>query len=272
MAWQANEGLGEACNKAPLFDFERACHTGAHPQVLVWGDSFAMQLVPGLAARIPGGVMQATHVVCGPFADIAPINAAYPRTWAQGCIDWNASVIAALRRDPQIRTVVMASILSQYVEGGEDGWQVLRRQDGRLRQVGRDDARLSADLRRTIGMIRALGKQVLIYRPQPYGDFDIGRCLARRADGLAVMGVAGDCGFASDSALSVSVDRWLGAAARGAGATMLDPWPVLCPAGRCAAMRDGVPLFADRVHLSRSGSLWLARRLSIPPDMLNENK
>lgn len=269
---QPNEGLGQACNNAEIFDPAKACKSGPHPHVLVWGDSFAMQLVPGLAARIPGGVLQATHVVCGPLMDVAPVNDAYPKAWAQGCLRWNASVLGALRRDPQIRVVILASILSQYVEEGESGWQVIRPQgDGRLVVGARRDDLLVRDLHRTIAAIRAMGREVWVYRPQPYANFDIGRCLARRADRLAVMDAPSDCSFAADAMIPVGVDRWLKAALapEEGGLFVLDPWPALCQGGRCVPMRNGYPLFADRVHLSRPGSVWVAQRLSMPPDMIH---
>lgn len=267
----ANEGLGLACNKAPVFRFADACRSGPHPQVLVWGDSFAMQLVPGLASVVPRGVVQATHVVCGPIAGIAPTNDAYPLTWAADCIGWNESVLAALRQDQSIRYVVLASILSQYVENAEPGWQVVEKSGGTLNRHPRDNAALSAAWRSTIAQIRAMGKDVIVYRPQPYADFDIGRCLARAMDGMTIRGAASDCSFSASQPMAQRIDLWLNDALKGTDAKLLDPVPTLCPARHCIPMRDGVPLFADRVHLSQPGSAWVLHRLPISSRMIEEN-
>lgn len=256
---QASEGLSIRCNKAPLFDPAQACRSGPRAEVMVWGDSFAMQLVPGLVATVPGGIVQATHVACGPLLGVAPTNGAYPEAWARGCVDWNASVLAGLRHMPQVKTVLLASIMSQYVAGAEPGWQLY--EGGAV--THQDNGRAAAALLRTVAAIRAMGKRVILYRPQPYGDFDIGRCLARRQEGLPVFGVAKDCSFAMDEGDSASarVRGFMAKALADGTVANIDPAPALCVQGVCRPWRDGVPLYADKVHFSPQGSIWLAHRL-----------
>lgn len=260
---QASEGLSLACNRAARFDPAQACRSAPQADVLVWGDSFAMQLVPGLI--VPGaggsGIVQATHVTCGPLLGLAPTNDSNPPGWARDCIGWNDSVLAGLRHMPQVRTVVLASIFSQYVAGVEPGWRLYRREGGAT--VPQDDRLVAAALLRTVAAIRATGRRVILYRPQPYGDFDIGRCLARRQAHVPVFGAAQDCSFPRDGAASARVGGFLTAALAGGGIATIDPEPVLCQQDLCRPTRDGVPLYADRVHLSPEGSIWLARRLGL---------
>jgi hypothetical protein len=86
-----------------------ACRSGRAPRMLVWGDSFAMHLVPGLVATSTGGVAQATKSVCGPFIGLAQVTAEYPREYAEHCIAFNDSVLAYLAKTPSVRVVVLSS-------------------------------------------------------------------------------------------------------------------------------------------------------------------
>ena len=48
-----------------------ACRNRARPKILIWGDSFAMHLVHGMAATTNAGIEQATRPSCGPLLGIA---------------------------------------------------------------------------------------------------------------------------------------------------------------------------------------------------------
>jgi len=266
---EPNEGLGLACNRSGAFDLVRACRSGGGADTVVWGDSFAMQLVPGLAATLHPGVIQATRVVCAPVAGFAPVGPGYSPDWAARCISFNDSVLAAVMRDPSIHAVVMAGIFNQLVDRATPGWQFASWQNGRLVVGPQDDAKLASALLDTIARLQHAGKRVVLYRPQPYPDYDVGRCLSRRAEGLPVLGVATDCGFAhaEQAPGAHAVDDFFDALLAHAGTSrtwgVIDPANVLCPQGRCLVREEGVPLFADMVHLSQSGSVWLSQKMNM---------
>ena len=63
---RANDGFSAACVYETPFSPKAACQSGENPAVMVWGDSFAMHLVPGIAATSGRGVQQATRGNCAP--------------------------------------------------------------------------------------------------------------------------------------------------------------------------------------------------------------
>lgn len=69
---RTNYGLNYACEfNDNHFDPGKDCATSESPEILVWGDSFAMHLVPGLlASNHEIRMAQATRSVCGPFLKI----------------------------------------------------------------------------------------------------------------------------------------------------------------------------------------------------------
>ena len=110
-----NYGLARACNLHEPFAFQQQCRTGATPHLLVWGDSFAMQLVDGVAASTSDTIAQATRAVCAPFLGIAPVDGGeHPLVWALWCEALNRSVIAELAHAPQLRTVVLSSYPNMF--------------------------------------------------------------------------------------------------------------------------------------------------------------
>src|SRR3546814_4338395 len=64
--------------------YTQRCSNARHPATMVWGDSFAMHLVPGLAATMPGGILQATKSACGPLLGLAQIHQEYTREYEIG--------------------------------------------------------------------------------------------------------------------------------------------------------------------------------------------
>ncbi|MFM2121149.1 MAG: O-acetyltransferase OatA, partial [Pseudomonadota bacterium] len=263
---QPNHGLSPVCDD----DYSEApeCRSGAPgaaPEVLVWGDSYAMHLVPGLLASRPGlALVQKTVSTCGPLLGIAPIDAQHPRPWAEQCLRINDQVLDYLARTPSIRHVVLASPFSQYLAPGAE---VLTRAG----QVEPGAALALAAMRDTLARIQALGRQPLLVSPPPQNGQDIGRCLSKAARFQADPAV---CDIDEDEAAQrqAAEIRFLtaleaGSGGAGAGDTGAARAPVLwlsqglCAQGRCRASADGVFIYRDRGHLSIEGSAWLGRHM-----------
>lgn len=254
-----NVGLHPRCDFDGSFEPIAHCLTSARPQVLVWGDSVAMQWVEGLkrADTAGRGIAQATMSTCGPLLGVAPVyTGALGEPWARRCIAFNDSVLAWLRGQPQVQHVLLASIFAYHVERG----QRLLTREGKAPQTAQ--AALQA-LLRTVEEIRAIGKQVTVIAPVPAAKFDVGACLERRASGLPVLGRK-DCNierrdFERSAAPVIDLLR----RAEAAGVTVIRPADLLCDATACKTAIDGAPLYRDGTHISYGGSAVLVPRLGL---------
>lgn len=245
-----NYGLGVACTNG--LTNAKSCRTSDEPEVLVWGDSFAMHLVPGLLASNPGAkIEQATAFTCGPVLGLAPLGGRYARDWAEQCIRMNDRVIEHLEKSPSIKYVVMGSEFWEYVNSD---WKVLLR-DGSIADPG------SVSLRHwqeTLRRIEALGIEPVLVSPPPSRGFDLGQCVKR----AAYFGRSADlCDFplataeltqARELALLRELERtnrviWLSTA--------------ICPDGTCRPRIDGRFIYFDEGHLTREGSQYLGAKL-----------
>jgi peptidoglycan/LPS O-acetylase OafA/YrhL len=256
-------GLAPACRYSWDFEPLDRCRTSQSARMLVWGDSFAMHLVPGLVreAGVTPSLIQATRSMCGPFLGLS-VQDQHTRAWAASCIKFNDSVLHYLRNSPTVNTVVLSSPF-KYVLSKDA--HLLQRQNGSLKAVpGSEEAAMEA-LKRTVDAIHAMGKRVVIVAPPPSGGFNVGRCRERMDRGLPTLGVANDCNV-SIAALEREqgeVRRFLAAVPAVAGAPVFDLEPVLCASGTCATSLDGVLLYRDSGHFSRAGSVLLANKVHL---------
>jgi hypothetical protein len=266
----ANVGLSPACDYAHGFAPVPQCRTGPGAQTLLWGDSIAIALVPGFVATAPGGVVQATRTVCGPFLGLAPMNGQqYPRAWAESCIAHNDAVLAYLATHREIHTVVLSGALAALVPGAEDrGWHVLARGDaGTLAEAPQRADLLTASLERTVRAVRDLGRRVVLFAPPPSTAMDPARCTDRMRLKLPTIGAAPDCGFAEADyrALRRPVLDWLADVRTRAIVPVVTLEPALCRNGRCRTSIDGTLLYRDHLHLSTPGARLLGERMGWGP-------
>ena len=136
-----------------------------------------MALAPGLEASTPGGIVQATKTVCGPFLGIAPIDGGERSIhWGEDCLAFNHSVITDLAKHPEIETVVLTSAMLGYIPAAEDhDWHLLV---ATPTGAGEQDLSVTALLEaigRTAAAIHALGKRAVLVAPPPSIDIDMSR-------------------------------------------------------------------------------------------------
>lgn len=265
---RGNTGLGAQCVSNTSFAPRNDCATGSPPTQLVWGDSYAMHLVPGIVAtRGPEQVAQATKYVCGPLLDTAPIldttGAQQNRWWAEGCLSYNRDVIDYIARTPSIRTVVLSSVFKQYMTEGEAHLLVRTPQGDREVAGGVEPA--LAGIGRTIAEIRELGRKVVVIAPPPAMDWDAGMCTERRLRGLPTFGDHADCAIpdAAYQAKRANVLRFLSEVPKrhGAEVIMFDPW--LKQGDRYPVYPDGKIWYIANGHLSYTGSVDLAQKMKL---------
>jgi peptidoglycan/LPS O-acetylase OafA/YrhL len=250
-------GLAEGCNTGWTDPDRPQCRTSANPRVAIWGDSFAMHLIPGILAGAPAELplVQYTMPSCAPVVGIAgPGEAA--------CMAFNQKVFDRIAASPNIRVVVLGST-----------WQLIGRDKPR-RRLGADgkvrmlpNARTLDALADTVGALRRTGKQVYIVGPTAMprrGDIDPPLCNLRQLEGRLLIGRS-ECRIALAEHRSVmpDVNTGLRQVADRTGARLFLPESVLCNGGWCATRSGRTLLYRDGNHLGAEGSRIVVGRLGI---------
>jgi peptidoglycan/LPS O-acetylase OafA/YrhL len=265
-----NPGFSLKCDFNSTFKPMAECMSKPSPQVLVWGDSYAMHLVPGMAQELSTqGVLQATMSGCGPVLGIAPrrkVNGdldSRDQAWAERCIAFNQSVLDFLGTTATINTVVLSSPFSAYFDDKAYDHVLVEGQSYKLQAVSAIAP--LAGLRRTVEKIRASGKKVVLVAPPPSSGFDIGSCLERQLGGQLLLGRKKGCMVdkAEYERKQIDVLKFLNAMPSAANLAVIsfDPW--LCNGDTCETLQGQTPLYRDAGHLSISGSKLLAYRMKL---------
>ena len=265
-----NYGFGEACEFASTFEPKTECRDSDAPTMLVWGDSYAMHLVPGLAAAEPKiGIAQATRSFCAPTLGMAPFARpgqnqtaqGYDREWAKSCIAFNDSVLEYAKATPAIRYVVLATRLTQVLAA--QSVETLRKTpEGFDEETPTTQGALDG-FRRTIEALRAIGKRVVYVASPPVAGFDLGLCMERRLTDKLTLGPFASCDMplAAYKRWSAPLDAFLMRLSAEAGVDILTFDTALCASDVCRASADGVMIYRDDGHFSHEGSR-VAVRLS----------
>jgi peptidoglycan/LPS O-acetylase OafA/YrhL len=241
---RANRGLSDICGDG--FTLSPDCRTGDAPDLLLWGDSYAMHLAQAFVGG--NGLIQQTTSACAPLDGIALIDAGHGRAWAADCIAFTDQVLSWLSTEPGIRVVVMSSSFALLHEAIMD-------RNGHVHD-GDNVASILAAMTRTSDAIRAMGKIPVVIGPTPQTGEDIGRCLVV-AELFNLLEGACDFPFAALSSVAMDQRRLLEFIDRIVPVLSLDE--LICPQGRCVAMPDGIPLYRDKGHLTVQGSAWLGQ-------------
>ena len=247
---RVNHGLDPDCEG--VFTTSPKCRTSDDPEIMVWGDSYAMHLVAGLkaSARDPK-IIQTTVSVCGPFFDIAPLNEKYVRTWAEECLRSNAKVLELLSKTSSIKYVVLSSPFSQYVS---DKAMVLTK-DGTVL----NGAEVSRDyMRETINKILALGKVPIVFSPTPQNGSNIGKCLMK-AEKFSKDSAVCDFSFGEAKKRQEPVWKFLNDISSFVKVIYLHD--EICSGGACRASMGDVWIYRDSGHLSHEGSALLGTQM-----------
>lgn len=261
-ARRPNWGLSPQCDAEALFAPQPACVAGAAPRTLVWGDSFAMHLVPALVASPSfSGVVQATRSACAPVLGLARQVRSDPADRGARCLAFNQSVLRYAQHTPRIRVVVLSARWSYFWDDPLV--------DANGRAVRLDEASLAQDFTHVIRSLRAAGKQVVVVAPPPSlgPRVDLGMCAERHVQGLVTLmsQTDGACRFAKADAdrYQSRVLGWLAQVARMADVAIVSPSAWTCVGGMCEATEGGVPLYRDFGHLSVEGGEALGRRVDL---------
>jgi len=246
-----NHGLDEACEDE--FTLDPTCRTSDAPEIVVWGDSYAMHIVDAIRASRPDvRLIQFTKSFCGPTLGIAPMTSGFPIRWAKGCLDFNHRVVDWIESSESVRYVVLSSLVSQYTS---DDCTLLTTHGA----THLDPERSLQAFLDTMERLRRDGKGVVFVSPTASFGGDIGRCLLR----AHLRGRESDCDFPESAYLEHRAKE--NAFVRRLGSRYPVIWlsEATCHAGTCATVLDSVPLYRDARHFTHVGSSFIGKRLDL---------
>jgi peptidoglycan/LPS O-acetylase OafA/YrhL len=241
-----NYGLSKDCDRF-VTDIE-TCKTSSQPEILLWGDSFAMHLAHGFLSSNPQvKLIQATVAHCAPVFEIAYLNAMHG---SKKCIDSNDFIFELIRRYPSIKYVVLGSP-SFHI-----GREIVTTRDG-IRIS--DQKQIQKYFEITLENIRALGLIPIIFAPPPISMSDVGSCLRRAEMGRFDKSL---CDFPLRSAKpsQIYVKEILHRISKDFKVVWLDE--AICPKGLCKMSIDGVLLYTDDGHFSYEGSGYIGNKIN----------
>lgn len=251
----ANLGLGGGCDGAS--DFFLTCANASKPEIIVWGDSFAMHLVDGIVASDPRAkIVQATKSTCGPFFDVAPVaTPRLPPQWSQTCVDFNDNVKRYIARTKSLKYAVLSSPFTAYVS---DKFHTYA--GGQIYPSGVEPALVN--FQRTLDWLRSQNVMPVVVSPPPYDGTDIGICLARSAwlksDDKNCAPLYIDV-FRQDP----DTHKFLTKISEDYSVIFLSDYLCHRDHDRCDVRVDGTPIYRDMFHLSKEGSAALGRQIGL---------
>lgn len=225
-----NRGLAPVCDvsgdrsvEAVLTD--PACRTTENPEILLWGDSFAMHLAQLLEAGMvvqSKGLVQATRSQCPPIFGLGRNGSV---TTADDCIGFNGAIMEFIRTSPSVRFVVLSSPF-----GVAGAWE-----NSEGRQFESASEAMGEGLQQTVDRLRAFGKDVIVVGPTPRDGTNLGYCL----QGNFARDVPLDaCNFARADMDPKVIESYELLDTSTAGARLVDLRDVLCEAGTCRVTLD----------------------------------
>ena len=260
---RANYGLSVKCDFVGAFRPRAECVTSKSPKVMVWGDSYAMHIVPGLmASDARMELVQATASVCGPLFGVAAITTRsriITQQSAENCKKFNDSVLDYLTKQTSVELVVISSPFVQIVDG--EDYDLLTG-GGRIRASVRAGTAL---MQQTIGTLRQIRKKVVIVAPPPIGEFNLGNCTERLLLRKPIFGPARSCEIDRRTYLQKRGDvlEFLREVESAAHVSVIRFDDLLCNRDICTTSIHGIPVYRDQGHFSYSGVEYLGRQMSL---------
>jgi hypothetical protein len=177
------------------------------------------------------------------------------------CRAFNDAVMAPMK-DARIRDVILESRWAKYAEGTAWGVEpkghpiVLHDDACTSGETARDNhAVFARGLWRTLGQLRALGKNIVIVAGVPEIGWPVPAVLARRAlaRDRTDVNLPLHVYMRRQKFVLATFDR----IHRQGGARVLYPHRILCAGGTCDVALNGIPLYRDEHHLSVFGARQL---------------
>ena len=244
---RGNYGLSARCKTKFVATSE--CQTSDSPDILVWGDSYAMHIVAGLLADNPEvKLQQATVSQCAPILDYSVATAIHG---ALNCIEFNRQVFEYLKTS-SVKYVVIASPFSRLFDDNS-----MVDANGKIYFNGATVT--SNGIRSVLQKIREIGKIPVVISPPPSNGTDIGQCLVNAfLNGKDIK----RCDFSESEIVAVKLktESFL----MGLGdVNLISLRSAICEDSQCSSSSDGVFIYRDSGHLSYEGSEFLGKKLGL---------
>ena len=238
----------------PVFPNKKCIfNEGNKRKYVLWGDSIASSIAPGLANMLNGkgiALEQMTLAGCAPIVDVAQQDS----STAKMCLEFNRQVLSRISSSGADTVVLVAAwkglFQSQNFLIG-DQMEIVRDDDGRQRVVALLDS--------TIRLLQEHGLHVVLVYPTLVAERYITQVVAgyrvRGIDDLDLTRSASE--FRAEVA---SVGRLLDSAGS-PSLTRVDPNKAYCddhPTGVCFLASGGRPVLADPIHFSPFGAKLVA--------------
>lgn len=237
---------------------------GPNLRVILLGDSHADAITTAMAAALPtpqDGVMDWSYVSCPTIFGVK--KASWRPNIGGQCDEFMAWVGGKIADIPKDVPLVIMNRTSMYAFGYDDWRPDWRRPAVYFTKEHKtaDPAFLKEFAERFTESTCRLAKDRPVYliRPIPEMGIDVPRAMTR----AMLLGGKRDISISLETYHKRHDFIWSvqDAAHERCGVTILDPLPYLCKDGRCAASRDGRPVYYDDNHLSEFGNRLLVPML-----------
>lgn len=226
-------------------------------QLLLWGDSHADHLMPGLveaAANRGLSVRQASVSGCGP---LVLVEKNVPLA-LRPCARFHRAALQEAARQPRLEAVVLSARWSTTLQRLSN-----EAAPGRA-DSARGAAALTAELANLIAEVRKVvgpEKQILLVGSTPEFDIWPATCFART---FKMERDPASCAVqtARDGQWSVPADRVLAGIAAREGLTVMLPRKLFCDRELCRTAQGGRILFRDDDHFTNAGSIYAASAMT----------
>ena len=260
-----NVGIARICDHTGDYKKIDTCQTGEAPEIMIWGDSYAMHHILGIIANTDKPIIQATRRACSPFADIAYLDPPkYNHAWAESCIRFNRGVLDALADMPSVKTVLISSVFEKINTPQMTGWQ--RGADGSHRAVPLGPVTTAPAMIDTIKRINALGKKVIVLSPTPKNNFNVGMCLEKLRLQKIIIGDESACALHLSKAHEHQryvLDFLNRLPKQNENFQLIRLHDHLCKDDICASSLDKVILYKDDGHITQEGSPVLVKHVDL---------
>ena len=256
--------LPEAAARLPL------CRVGANApaQAVLWGDSHAQALIPGVAAAFAAhgqSAMAFTLSGCPPVTNVQvrrrvrasifdPLRAMVDRR-REHCPGQNAAVLRWIA-DHQIKVAILAGYWIAHADiakAPDPAANHLTLADVRRPELTNGMVVFERNFAETLDALRRLGVRVYVVEDAPQQDIAVPIALASDAR-LGRPPHHGVSRAAYDAQQAVVTGIFERLRPR-YGFTLLKPQDILCASGECVLQQGGQSLYQDNEHLSPPGAL-----------------
>jgi peptidoglycan/LPS O-acetylase OafA/YrhL len=232
----------------------------AEPSFVLWGDSLAPSLSDGIS------LSAAQHGLAGRLVyanGCAPLLGIKRAEHARRCLTNNDEIVSYVERNPNLRTVILASRWALWVEGTpysfmEDKENIVIT-DSFSEENSGNPAVFERGLIRTVEKLAEMNRGIVIISQVPEIGYDV----------PSAYFIAQHTGRDVNQIIAPPLDaylkrnentsRILGGVAKKYNIQIIEPWKALCTDAQCLAVVDNHSLYADAYHLSIFGSEYIAQ-------------